>query len=193
MVHAGGSNGDILRVSMKIGVISDTHNKTQAVGQAFSLFKQHGVAHVLHCGDWTKPAAVQYLAETAQAFGIPVTGVLGNNDLEVGEFLRYASTRQELELHQGVFRGTFDGRNVIMYHGHHKPTLRSVLAEPYDVLLLGHSHKPRYDRLDQKIILNPGSTAFAIPRSKAWQASVAIYDSQAHEAEFIYFAPNVTA
>lgn len=173
---------------MKVGIISDTHDRSAGIDAAFKVFKDYGVNTVLHCGDWTKTETVTYILDVAQHVGITVQGVLGNNDRDVTGFLRVAFEKA-CTLVEGVLRVEIDGRRIAVYHGHHKPTLKRLLLDTDDVLCLGHSHKPRYDRLDDKVILNPGSTALAIPRSKTWQASVAIYDSQSHEAEFVYFNP----
>jgi putative phosphoesterase len=170
---------------MKIGIISDTHGRSAGIDGALEIFSAQKVGLIVHCGDWAKPQTARYFQEKSAAAGIPVQGVLGNNDKDVGNFL--GLNRIGFELSEGVLHLEIEGRRIHVYHGHHKPTLRDLLMEPVDLLCLGHSHKPRYDILDHQIIINPGSTAFAIPRSKTWQASVAIYDTGLHEAEFIYF------
>ncbi len=172
---------------MKIGIISDTHDKVLGVDQAMRIFSEQAVGLIVHCGDWAKPETAQYFAAMAAAARIPVKGVLGNNDREIDAFLDISHKHSGFALQEGVLKFTVDGRIVSAYHGHHKPTLKNLLTEPIDLLCLGHSHKPRYDVLDDRIIINPGSTAFAIPRSRTWHASVAVYDTKKHEAEFIYF------
>lgn len=172
---------------MKIGIISDTHNRVAGVDQAVAFFEAQKVALILHCGDWTTPESARYFAEKLQTAGIPLKGVLGNNDRDTDAFLTINEEYSDFKLHEGVLEHEIDGRSIRVYHGHHKPTLQRLLREPVDLLCLGHSHKPRYDILDHQIVINPGSTAFAIPRSKAWRASVAIYDTGRHEAEFMYF------
>ncbi|HSH17905.1 MAG TPA: metallophosphoesterase [Candidatus Saccharimonadales bacterium] len=172
---------------MKIGIISDTHDRAAGIDGAFEVFTAQNVALVLHCGDWAKPDTAAYFADKAGQAGIPATGVLGNNDREVAAFLELAKQQKDLQLHEGILRLELAGRRIAAYHGHHKPTLNNLLVEDMDLLCLGHSHKPRYDRLDNKVVINPGSTAFAIPRSRTWRASVAVYDTGTHEAEFIYF------
>ncbi|MDB5181842.1 MAG: metallophosphoesterase [Candidatus Saccharibacteria bacterium] len=172
---------------MKIGIISDTHNRPTGIDGAFKVFEEAGIELIIHCGDWARPETAAYFSNMARAKNIPVKGVLGNNDKEVAAFL--ALSRPGFELSEGVISLLIGGKDIRVYHGHHQPSLRKLLLEDTDVLCLGHSHKPRYDRIDDKVILNPGSTAFAIPRSKSWRASVAIYDTNAHEAEFAYFAP----
>jgi putative phosphoesterase len=186
MVHTGAKRYGSVR-SMKIGIMSDTHDKLAGIDGAFEIFEAQKVGLVLHCGDWTKLDTVKYLAQRAEKTGLPIKGVLGNNDRDIEPFLEFAASQQYLDLTEGVLHMVVKGCKIAVYHGHHQPTLRRLLLEPVDLLCLGHSHKPRYDRLDPKVIVNPGSTAFAIPRSKSWQASVAIYDTDTREAEFYYF------
>lgn len=170
---------------MKIGIISDTHDRARGIDSAMDIFTGQNVGLIIHCGDWAKPESASYFAEKTASALIPLMGVLGNNDLEVPAFL--GLNDKTFILQEGVLRLRVDGRSIHAYHGHHKPTLRGLLAQPVDLLCIGHSHKPRYDILDKQVIINPGSTAFAIPRSKGWQASVAVYDTTVHEAEFFYF------
>ena len=173
---------------MKIGILSDTHDRPAGIAGSLEVFSKQNVALILHCGDWTKPDTAATFAKKAAEAALPVRGVLGNNDREIGAFLELNSSMDGLELREGVLRIDLDGKSAAVYHGHHKPTLMALLAEEeLDVLFLGHSHKPRYDRIDDRIILNPGSTAFAIPRSRTWRASVAVYDTDLHEAEFVYY------
>lgn len=172
---------------MKLGIISDTHDRLLAVDQAFDVFAREGVGLVIHCGDWTKPDTVRHIAGRAAQLGIGIRGVLGNRDLAVEDIKSIASEKIAFIVREGVLRFEIDGKSIAAYHGHHNPTLKKLLASDFDVLCLGHSHKPRYDRIDHKIIINPGSTAFAIPRSIGWHPSVAIYDTELHEAELKYF------
>jgi hypothetical protein len=172
---------------MRIGILSDTHNRPDGIDKACAIFTEAHVEVVLHCGDWTTPESVQYTAAQLDRLGLPLIGVLGNNDKDTAGLMQAAGQYANIELTSGVREVQFDDKSAVIYHGHHAPTLRQVLAADYDLVLLGHSHKPRYDRHDHKVVINPGSTAFAIPRSREWRGSVVIYDTGRHEAEFVYF------
>ncbi|MBW3538467.1 metallophosphatase family protein [Candidatus Parcubacteria bacterium] len=43
---------------MKIGIISDTHDRLPPIQTALAVFIGQAAA-VVHCGDWTKPATVE--------------------------------------------------------------------------------------------------------------------------------------
>jgi putative phosphoesterase len=165
---------------MILGIISDTHDKLESVERAFEFFVANHVEMVIHCGDWKSVAAMEHFAYQAIHFKLPVRGVLGNNDNDVSEFEKFIkSASSQFQVTEGVFEMKVDGKSVAIYHGHHVPTLRKVRAETsYDLVLLGHTHKPKIEITDTTVMVNPGSTAFSIPRSKQWQATVALVDTK---------------
>lgn len=174
---------------MRLGLISDTHDKYPTLELALQYFHDQQVELVIHCGDWKSVETAARFAELAAAHRLPVRGVLGNNDFDVGGFLDYARTAPgDFELHEAVYTTPLSADTYLAaYHGHHKPTLRRLVAdEACSILLLGHSHKPLIERTGSRLVVNPGSTAFAIPRSKTWRPSVAIVDTVAPAAELAY-------
>ncbi len=49
------------------------------------------------------------------------------------------------------------GEHIAVYHSHHKPTLCFILTDSsYDIVCLGHTHKPMVEKLPNKLIVNPG-------------------------------------
>lgn len=164
---------------MKIGIISDTHDKLPVIDTAFEVFQRNKVLLVVHCGDWKSLFTLEYVIRKAEKANIPVRGVLGNNDLDIEAFSQLArSFQRNITLTEGIDTFEIEGKKIATYHGHHAPTLRKLReSDAYDVICLGHTHKPKIERLDHTLILNPGSTAFAIPRSKTWQPTVIIFDT----------------
>ena len=174
---------------MRIGVISDTHDKVASAEQALSYFKDNEIELVVHCGDWKSVQYASLFATMAHDFQLPVVGVLGNNDLDIDEFIKLSDLSDtSFGIYAGVHEMTIDSRRIVVYHGHHKPTLHKLLEDTsIDLLLLGHTHKPAASRSEQTLVVNPGSTAFSIPRSKLWWSSVAVVDTASLSAEIIYF------
>ncbi len=173
---------------MHLGIISDTHDRLESISRALEFFAQQRVDIVLHCGDWKSLSTMTYLAQKARSLALPVRGVLGNNDTNVTGFLQLSRRLPgDLEVQEGVMELSLDGKNIAVYHGHHKPTLRSLLADTnYDIICLGHTHKPMIEKSPKQLIINPGSTAFSIPRSKTWQPSVAIVRADTMTADIAY-------
>jgi putative phosphoesterase len=169
---------------MILGIISDTHDKQTTVEQAFSFFVANNVSLVIHCGDWKSVAAMEHFAGQAEKYELPVRGVLGNNDVAINEFKAFIeSSASDFRVMEGVFEMQISDRTMAIYHGHHAPTLRKVRTdESYDVLFLGHTHKPKIENTGGTIIVNPGSTAFSIPRSRLWQPTVVLVDTNSLQA-----------
>lgn len=176
---------------MRIGSISDTHNRLSTITQAFDLLAKHQVELVIHCGDWTTGETLWFTAEAAAAHGLPLVGVFGNRDDHAALQRANAALATPVTVPDGfeLLELTVADKHLAVYHGHHKPTLRRVVENAqYDAVFTGHSHKPLIQHLEGKLIVNPGSTAFSIPRRRE-PRSLALYDTATHSAELIYFEP----
>jgi uncharacterized protein len=134
-----------------IGVVSDTHGYYDRVLD--NLFA--GAAHIVHAGDVNDVATLERLRRLA-----PVTAVAGNTDL--------ANPLLDLPWEAEVQAA---GLRLIVCHigkslmGRHDP-----VAEGYDVVISGHSHKAAIEWRGTTLFLNPGSAGrsrFGQPRSAA--------------------------
>jgi len=119
---------------MKIGLISDTHGllRPQAV------YALKGVDAIIHAGDIGSDEILEQLADIA-----PVHAVRGNNDRAswanaIPEFL-------DLE---------FGKRRIYVLHNLHE---LSVDPKQYAVVISGHSHRPKVDKQNGVLFVNPGS------------------------------------
>jgi len=119
---------------MRLGILSDTHDRVPAIEAAAAAFRDAGVAQVLHAGDFVAPFALPPL----QAAGAPVTAVFGNNDGErLGLKGRCDSFGWRLEPKFAVLE--VGGLRVAM---HHEPEPVEALAASglYDLVVYGHTH-----------------------------------------------------
>ena len=92
-----------------------------------------GVDHILHAGDIGGEHVLEALREIA-----PLTSVRGNNDDDDG----YA-----------IARLTIGRRRIVLTHIFRD----ALLNERADIIVAGHSHQPRNEVIDGKLIFNPGS------------------------------------
>lgn len=178
-------------VCMLIGVISDTHDKLEITARALEYFATQGAELVVHCGDWKSLSAARFVAQRAADLRLPVRGVLGNNDHDVLGFLHFSHMAPgDFQLYEGVYEIELpDGKTISAYHGHHAPTLRKLRESPdIDILFLGHTHKAKIEQAGDKLIVNPGSVAFHIPRRADWQPSIALVDTDVPRAKIIYLS-----
>ena len=129
-----------------IGVISDTHGLLRPE----ALAALAGSRHVIHAGDIGDPEILTALARIA-----PVTAVRGNND-------RGACYASIPDIAQIVLGG------VAITVVHDLGDWSALLGG--QVVICGHSHRPRLERVDDVLQLNPGSAGprrFRLPISIA--------------------------
>lgn len=136
--------------TMKIGLISDTHNLLRPEARAALA----GVDHIIHAGDICNAAVLEDLARIA-----PVTAVRGNNDRS-GAVMALPE-RVTLEL---------AGVTIHVVHDLHDLDLAPP-AHGIDVVVSGHSHRPLSKRENGVLYVNPGSAGprrFKLPISLAF-------------------------
>jgi uncharacterized protein len=135
---------------MRIGLISDTHGllRPQAMKQLA------GTDHIIHAGDIGGPEVVEALRRIA-----PTTAIRGN--IDVAEWSKgYPDT--ELVV--------LDGRAFYVLHN-----LKEIRLDPaacgLDVVVSGHSHRPKIETKNGVLYVNPGSAG---PRRFKLPIAVAI-------------------
>ena len=65
---------------MKVGVISDTHDRLPTFRRAIAMFKRLRVEAIFHAGDFVAPFAARLVAP--DSLGLPLYCIYGNNDGE---------------------------------------------------------------------------------------------------------------
>ena len=121
---------------MRIGVISDTHGLLRPE----ALRQLAGVERIIHAGDIGSPAIVPRLAEIA-----PVTAICGNVDIQ--------PWAQDFPARRLVKLG---GRTICVLHDRGALDIDPVAAG-FDMVVSGHSHRPRIGTENGVVHLNPGS------------------------------------
>ena len=138
---------------MRLGIISDTHGLLRP--EVFSAFER--VDHILHAGDVGPLELLTELEAIA-----PVTAVYGNTD--------GWDARERLPQ---VARVELDGFRIVVTHGDQlgSPTpekLNAAFPEA-EIIVYGHTHKPRLELVDLVVtVMNPGGAGarrFNLPPS----------------------------
>jgi hypothetical protein len=134
-----------------IGLVSDTH--LPRFGRSLPRALEDGlraanVSRIFHLGDMTDDIAIPLFESIA-----PLDGVAGNNDPE--SIWQRFGRRKIL---------TVDGVRIGLVHGDmgrgnaHDNAIAAFANEPVDVVLYGHSHRPKVDHFAKgRLIVNPGS------------------------------------
>ena len=157
---------------MKIGILSDTHDKADRTARAVAAMVRAGAEALVHCGDVTGPAVVRKCA------GLPTYFVYGNNDYDQDALGRAINAIGGVILGRG---GWVDlgGRRIAVTHGDLSGEIRRVLGSNPDYFLSGHSHLPADERRGAVRWINPG----ALHRASRW--TVAVLDLDTDHLEFL--------
>jgi uncharacterized protein len=121
---------------MRVALISDTHDllRPEAVAQL------RGSDHIIHAGDICGAPLLESLEAIA-----PLTAVRGNNDR--GEWAKRLSKTELVQLGE-----------VFVYVVHDLADLDlDPVAAGVQAVVSGHSHRPRVERRDGVLYVNPGS------------------------------------
>ena len=125
----------LILTSGRIGVIADTHGLLRP--EALRALKNSEL--IIHAGDIGKPEVLQALRSIA-----PVLAIRGNND-------RAAWARdipELLDLH-------VNGIKIHVIHNVNE--LASDIANRFQAVVSGHSHRPSLDKRGNTLFVNPGS------------------------------------
>lgn len=159
---------------MKIGVISDTHDNVPKVEAAVRYFNRIGVEAVLHCGDFVAPFALLPFKELTPKLYL----VYGNNDGEK-RGLRALAAEYGWTLGAMPMEVSLGGRSIVMLH---EPDRLEELrrAARHDLIVYGHTHKPRASHDNGRLALNPGEGGGWL----SGRATVAVVDLETLAATF---------
>jgi len=116
---------------MRIGVISDTHDRLPTFRRALATFARLKVDAIFHAGDYVAPFAAKLIAP----------GTLATPNLVDGPL------RVELDTPAGK-------RGIVMHH--FIDWLKPGEAKGADVVISGHNHVASVEQRDRTLLLNPG-------------------------------------
>lgn len=130
-----------------VGVISDTHGLLRPEAKAVL----RTCDTIIHAGDIGKPDVLEELGQIA-----PLRAIRGNVDV-------WATDMPDTDIVE------IDGRRLYLLHDVNTFAVEPV-SEGIDVVISGHSHKPKISEENGVLYLNPGSAGprrFTLPVSLA--------------------------
>jgi hypothetical protein len=176
---------------MIIGVVSDTHDHVDIFGKVGAVFKERNVEMIVHCGDWCAPYSVALFTKVMQKMcpNAPIQGVFGNND---GDIYRTIMTLEEQELQvaiqKDILEFDIDSKKIAVYHGTEEAIVQALIASgTYQAVMRGHTHVAGIEAVGEVLHINPGTVSSYSNGSILEKVSVAIYDTNQHKAELLYF------
>ena len=153
---------------MKLCIVSDSHDRADALAQAVREAKGAGAQAVIHCGDLIGAQTVK----PALALGLPVHLIHGNNigDPQALHF-QMAKSDGLLTYHGADARLELGGRRIFVVH---YPEYGYAMActGDWDLVCCGHSHVAGVEQVanvkgGRTWLVNPGTVA-ALSAPATW-------------------------
>jgi len=162
---------------MKIGIMSDTHDRLPLINRAVERLNDENVGSVLHAGDYSAP----FVASRFKPLKAKLVGVFGNNDAEKG-LLRQKFHDIGAQI-RGIFAEVRVGNlKIALLHGEETELLDSLVnANSYDVVIHGHTHEAIIRRQGKTLVVNPGEVCGYLSN----RATIAVLDTETMDARVI--------
>ncbi|HVF63160.1 MAG TPA: metallophosphoesterase family protein [Casimicrobiaceae bacterium] len=145
---------------MKICIVSDSHDRADALGVAVREAATRGAKAVIHCGDLIGTQTVR----AAMAAGLPMHLIHGNNLGDPVSLARLASTSGgQVQYHGPDARIELAARRIFVVH---YPEYGYAMActGDWDLVCCGHSHVASVESIGnvkggKSWLVNPGTVA----------------------------------
>lgn len=166
---------------MKVGVISDTHDRLPPFSRAVQLLQRMKVEAIFHAGDYVAPFAAKLIAP--DVLGVPLYCIYGNNDGEKAGLKKVLPNIQD-----GPLKVPLGGRTIVMHH--FDEWLKPQDYAAADVIITGHTHAIVNEVREgaggrKQLWLNPGELC-------GWltgKSSFAVLDLAALKADIVEVHP----
>ncbi len=138
-------------LSVKIAVMSDSHDNCDALAQALDMAARKGATHVIHLGDIISPFTSRVFRSH---YGGDVSLLFGNNDGDrIG--LIEAFSKVDARFYHPPATLRIGGLTIAAMH---EPLFPESLAATgsFDAVLWGHTHELQITQQDGVLMLNPG-------------------------------------
>jgi putative phosphoesterase len=145
---------------MRLCIVSDSHDRADALARAVQAGAREGAAVVIHCGDIIGTQTLR----AALDVGLPMHVIHGNNlgdPVSLGRWSR--ESNGQLHYHGADARLALDGKRVFVVH---YPEYGYAMActGDWDLVCCGHSHVAGIERVatvrhGTSLLVNPGTVA----------------------------------
>jgi putative phosphoesterase len=135
---------------MRVGLLSDTHDRLPAIDALLRYMQRQGVSLVLHAGDYCAPFALQPFVER----NMQVIGVFGRNDGDREGLRAFAQQGIGIELFEAPHSMELGGQRILLVHDLADASQRSI--EAHSIVLHGSTHREEMKTRGDTLIVNPG-------------------------------------
>ncbi len=159
---------------MKIGILSDTHDRLPMIDAAIAEFVRHGVEAVIHPGDLVAPFAAKRLL----TWKGPLYVCYGNND---GERKGLKTVLPQIQ--DGPMNIELGGRRILVHH--YLDWCRPADLDRAEIVITGHTHEVVNEIREGRLFINPGECCGWI----TGRCTIAVLETQGPSAEIIELKP----
>jgi uncharacterized protein len=161
---------------MRIGLMSDTHDRVPAIRTLLERMLEGGVSIVMHAGDYCSPFSLKPF----QDLSVPLLGVFGRNDGDHDAIAAAAQTGfGAMELFESPHSFELGGKSILLVHDIGDVHQRSV--DRHDIIVHGMTHVSEMKSRGDSLVVNPGEACGWLHGAP----SAAILDLHTRQVEFI--------
>lgn len=160
---------------MKLGVLSDTHDRLPAIREILRRFGDAGVELVVHAGDYCSAFALEAFVSAH----IPMIGVFGRNDGDIEGLRAAAHAGVGIELFESPHSLKLGDHTILLVHDISDVHQRSIAQ--HEFVIHGSLHQQEMKTRKDTLIINPGEACGWINGSP----TAAIVDLGIKHAEFL--------
>lgn len=135
---------------MRIGLLSDTHDRVPAIAEFVRIFQERGIGLVLHAGDFCAPFSLKPLLDASMA----LAGVFGRNDGDHEGLRAEAARGLAAELYESPHSVELDGCRLLCVHELGEVHERSL--EAHEIVVHGQTHELAVTTRGTTLLINPG-------------------------------------
>lgn len=160
---------------MRVGLISDTHDRIPAIAELVKQMQAAGVGMVLHAGDYCSPFSLKPFEDAH----VSLAGVFGRNDGDRQGLQTRAQSAFGAELFESPHSFELNETRVMLVHDIGDVQKRSVAS--HDIVVHGSTHQQEMKTRGDTLIVNPGEGCgwlYGTP-------SAAILDLNTRQVEFL--------
>jgi uncharacterized protein len=137
---------------MKVGLMSDSHDRIPAIAELLRLMRERGATMVLHAGDYVSPLSFKPFED----LHMTLAGVFGKNDGDHQSLRSRATAGLGMELWESPHSFEVAGKQILLVHDLGDVQKRSIKA--HSIVVHGFTHKQNVKTQDDALVICPGET-----------------------------------
>lgn len=137
---------------MRIGLMSDSHDRIPAIAELLKLMQQGGATMVLHAGDYVSPLALKPFED----MHMTLAGVFGKNDGDHQSLVSRAQAGLGMEIFESPHSFEVAGHQILLVHDLGDVQKRSV--SKHSVIVHGFTHQQSMKTQGNSLVVCPGET-----------------------------------